>query len=376
MACCSHPDYEIADITFNLWYRLSEELYQRNVEHLTSAFRPYVERLINALCKQCQIEPDTEGILEEGEDFTEFRGRVVELIKDVVFVVGSSNVFKHMLAHLGGTAPTWEATESALFIMQAVARNLVPSENESVPQVVESLLNIPSTAHVAVRHTSLRLIGELCEWVDQHPEYLERILNWLLVGLQNPLVASEAAHALQNICSQCLRHMWPHFDGLVHILSSVDNFKLKPAAANGLIKGVADILSSMPHDKIQEATRTLCSLQAEPLKALIERHRSNTGVAIYKNTVSDPVLYLDRLASIFRNVTPVVTPGALHPCQEVATDLWPIISAAFDTFARDERIMERCCRTLRFAVRCLGTQSAPLLQPLVEQVFIFLFSKS
>ena len=41
-----------------------------------------------------------EGILEEGEDFTEFRTRVVELIKDVVFIVGSSNVFKHMLAHL------------------------------------------------------------------------------------------------------------------------------------------------------------------------------------------------------------------------------------------------------------------------------------
>jgi hypothetical protein len=33
--------------------------------------------------------------------------------------------------------------------------------------------------------------------------------------------------------------------------SSVDNYKLKPAAANGLIKGIADILSSMPHDKIQ-----------------------------------------------------------------------------------------------------------------------------
>jgi hypothetical protein len=47
-----------------------------------------------------QIEPDTEGILEEGEDFTEFRSRVVELIKDVVFIIGSSNVFRHMLAHL------------------------------------------------------------------------------------------------------------------------------------------------------------------------------------------------------------------------------------------------------------------------------------
>lgn len=366
--CCSHPDYEVADITFNLWYRLSEELYQRNADYVNATFRPYVERLINALCKQCQIEPDTEGILEEGEDFTEFRGRVVELIKDVVFIVGSSNVFKHMLTQMGGTTPTWESTEAALFIMHAVARNLIPTESEVVPQVVESLLCIPGSAHIAVRHTSIRLMGELCEWIDQHPENLERILNWLLQGLQHPLVASEAAHALQNICSQCQRHMWPHFDGLVHIVGSVDNFKLKPAAANGLIKGVADILSSMPHDKIQAATRTLCGLQAEPLKALIERHRTSTASPIYKNTVSDPVLYLDRLASIFGNVTPSVTPGVVHPCQEVATDLWPILSAACDTFAKEERIMERCCRTLRFTVRCLGTQSAPLLQPMVEKI--------
>lgn len=65
-----------------------------------------------------------------------------------------------------------------MFVMQAVARNLIPDENDVVPRVIESLLDIPDTAHVAVRHTSLKLVGELCEWVDRHPEYLERILNW------------------------------------------------------------------------------------------------------------------------------------------------------------------------------------------------------
>ena len=29
LLCCSHPDYELPDVTFNLWYRLSEELYSR-----------------------------------------------------------------------------------------------------------------------------------------------------------------------------------------------------------------------------------------------------------------------------------------------------------------------------------------------------------
>ena len=80
LACCQQPDYEIADITFNLWYRLSEELYRRNHEALTLAFRPYIERLINALCSHCRMESNSEGVLDEGDDLTEFRGRVIDLV--------------------------------------------------------------------------------------------------------------------------------------------------------------------------------------------------------------------------------------------------------------------------------------------------------
>ena len=40
----------------------------------------------------------------------------------------------------------------------------------------------------------------------------------------------------------------------------------------------------------------------------------------------------------------------------------------FDKFQKDRRVMERTCRCLRFALRLIGKQSAPLLQPLVAQV--------
>ena len=50
--------FQVADITFNFWYRLSEALYQRNQPTLNEVFRPYVQRLIVALCRHCQFEPD------------------------------------------------------------------------------------------------------------------------------------------------------------------------------------------------------------------------------------------------------------------------------------------------------------------------------
>ena len=71
----------------------------------------------------------------------------------------------------------------------------------------------------------------------------------LFLGLQEPKLASQAANSLLNICSQCQRHMTPHFEGLMHILNSLDSFHLKPNAAAGLIKGAALLIQNMPTDR-------------------------------------------------------------------------------------------------------------------------------
>lgn len=126
LICVGHHDYEVAEITFNLWYLLSEELYTKNTKALTLLFRPYVERLITALCRHCQMEPDHEGLLEDGDDFKDFRIKVSDLIKDVVFIVGSSNCFRQMFMNLQTPVVTWDASEAALFIMQAVAKKMSP----------------------------------------------------------------------------------------------------------------------------------------------------------------------------------------------------------------------------------------------------------
>ena len=197
------------------------------------------------------MEPDLDGLLEEGEDFGEFRNQVTELIKDLVFVVGSANMFKHMFAFLQPTnvVVSWETSEAALFIMSAVARNLFPEENENVPQVLDVVLN-STGQHLAVRHTSVKLVGELGDWINHHPDYLQSILNWLLYGLQEPKLASQAANSLTNICSQCQRQMTQHFEPLVHILNSLDSFKLKPNAAQGLVKGASLLINNMSHDRV------------------------------------------------------------------------------------------------------------------------------
>lgn len=58
VACISGPYRELADITFNFWYRLSEVIYKKDVRIINEHFRPYVQRLVQALCVHCQMESD------------------------------------------------------------------------------------------------------------------------------------------------------------------------------------------------------------------------------------------------------------------------------------------------------------------------------
>ena len=69
LLCVGHYDFEVAQITFNVWCKMSEDLYQMNDNLLTNYFKTYVERLIEALYKHCQMDADHDGLLEEGESF-------------------------------------------------------------------------------------------------------------------------------------------------------------------------------------------------------------------------------------------------------------------------------------------------------------------
>ncbi|KAL4233679.1 Transportin-3 [Mactra antiquata] len=366
LMCVGHHQYEVAEVTFNYWYKLSEDLYQRDVQELNEVFKPYIQRLIIALCQHCQMDPDHDGVLDPSDDFFDFRIRVSELIKDVIFIVGSSTCFTHMFHNLKNQSSetTWDVSEASLFIMAAVAKNILPDENEVVPQVVQAVLSIPVTAHIAVRYTTLQLLGELCEWIDNHPLVIDPVLQYLLAGLQESRLASVAATALQSISTMCKEHMKSHCDGLIQIAQAVDTFNISNDAATGLLRGVATILATLPHEKCADGMRKLCNFQTTELSKLLTE-----GTELPKQgATDDPTVWLDRLAAVFRYTTPTVTNGQVHPCLQVIQEVWPVLSQACSRYQGDVRIVERCCRCIRFAIRCLGKNSSPLLQPLVPQM--------
>ncbi|XP_033102078.1 transportin-3-like [Anneissia japonica] len=363
--CVGHCQYEVAEITFNFWYRMSEILYKRDSQILNDVFRPYIHRLITALAGHCQLDPDHEGIPDEHDEFGDFRMRVSDLVKDVVYLVGSTTCFEQMFnnlaSHQGGAS--WEITEAALFTMTAVAKNILPEENGVVPHVLQAIINLPPSTHVAVKYTSTRMLGQLAEWIEKHPDYLEPILSFLTDNLRIDSLASVAATSLMNLCSTCQDPMRKHFDGLLQIVQAMDSFNLSHEAGVGLLRGSAMVLSKMPLDKICEGLKQLVYVQITPLSQSLK-----SGEVVKSGAKGDPTIWLDRLAEIFRHTNPLVMNGEAHPCQPLIQDIWPILSSACERYQADVKIIERCCRCLRFAIRCVGMGSVVLLNPLVTQM--------
>ena len=54
---------QVAEVTFNFWYRLSEALFKGEDNAKTALFRPYFGSLFEALCVHCRLETDAVSTL-------------------------------------------------------------------------------------------------------------------------------------------------------------------------------------------------------------------------------------------------------------------------------------------------------------------------
>lgn len=149
--------------------------------------------------------------------------------------------------------------------------------NPTLSEVLQQVVLLPETVHMAVRYTSIELVGEMSEVVDRNPRFLgmiswfklkqpltrlwrfllqtltlyslflpDPVLNYLMKGLREKSLASAAAKAIHNICSVCRDHMAQHFQGLLDIARALDSFVLSTEAAVGLLKGTKEHLNPGP----------------------------------------------------------------------------------------------------------------------------------
>ena len=62
-----------------------------------------------------------EKVLDETDDFYDFRLRVLELVRDVTPIVGPTRCYVTMYSRIKSGA-SWDQTEAVLFVMSAVGK--------------------------------------------------------------------------------------------------------------------------------------------------------------------------------------------------------------------------------------------------------------
>ncbi|KAI2665443.1 Transportin-3 [Labeo rohita] len=341
--CVCSALYAIENVAIHV--PLAMQLFQGGAKLLSNlygivVFKPYIQRLLHSLARHCQLDPDHEGVPEDTDDFGEFRMRVSDLVKDVIFLVGSMECFSQLYSTLKEGNPPWEVTEAVLFIMASIAKSIDPENNPTLTEVLEQIVLLPETVHLAVRYTSIELVGEMSEVIDRNPCMLDPVLNFLMKGLREKPLASVAAKAIHNICSVCRDHMAQHFQGLLDIARSLDSFALHSAGfgppAPGEDRGVSE--------------RSVCSSSHGTEEA------AGSGLQYWE---------------VIRPHCVAGQTGCYLQTHKPYSREWTDTSMPEETLnahQNDNRIVERCCRCLRFAVRCVGKGSASLLQPLVTQM--------
>ncbi|XP_058179294.1 transportin MOS14 [Rhododendron vialii] len=366
----SHPEYDIASMTFNFWHNLQIYLIERDsyvsfgIEASIEAersrrllvFRSSYESLVSLVSFRVQYPQDYADLSREDlKDFKKTRYDVADVLIDAALVLGGEATLKILYMKLvepGGSSgngehSNWRSAEAALYCIRAISDYVSVTEAEVMPQVMYLLPKLPHQPQLLT--TVCLTIGAYSKWLDAAPtglSFLPSLIDILVSGMNvSEDTAAAAALAFRHICNDCGKKLCGSLDGLFHIYQRAmigeGTFKVSAEDSLHLVEALSVVITELPSDHAKKALEVLCLPAVTPLQEVI-----NQGpLVLGQTTARELTVHIDRLANIFRYVN--------HPeaVADAVQRLWPIFKAIFDIRAWDMRTMESLCRACKNAVR-------------------------
>ncbi|GLU12266.1 hypothetical protein SLE2022_289610 [Rubroshorea leprosula] len=381
----SHPEYDIASMTFNFWHSLQIILTKRNsnitygdeasiAERNTrlQAFCPAYESLVSLVSFRVQYPKDYQGLsYEDLREFKQTRYAVADVLSDAASVLGGDATLKILymklgeaLAHCRNECIEWRPAEAALFCIRAISHYVSSVEVEVMPQVMDLLPKLPQ--HPQQLQTVCLIIGAYSKWLDAAPSGFSKlplVIDILMSGMRlSEDSAAAAALAFRHICEDCCKKLCPHCKELFQIyytaVSGEGSFKGSAEDSLHLVQALSMVITELPPEPAKDALEELCSSVVTPLQEIINQGPEG----LEKKHARELSVYIDRFAYIFRYVN---HPGAVA---DVVHRLWPIFKAIFDVRAWDMRTMESLCRACKYAVRTSGRFMGITIGAMLEEI--------
>jgi len=380
----SHPDSEIAQITFNFWYILSEEiagggrsLNEEQRSQYRERFSEIFLQLLDALRSLAQYPTESDGWhADQKDDFKRFRYAVGDVISDACKVLTSTRCLEAGFHALNTQLPlfaanhaeNWRSVEACVFCMrQMVSSNdLTFFSADIVSKMIQLLPTLPAVGELP--NTCIRTIGTYANWLNRNPEGLPHLLNFVSQGLAKDSTAAAASQAMKHLCDACAEHLSDDATmvQLLQMYRGTQPLPLHPADRVDLIAALSFVVSQMDLPKIMPAMHTI----AEPLLAQLHAALEAGGRA------SDVANVLEQLCALLKEVRPSSTAGtenpqlqdAPHPSVQMLTELWQVLESVFARHGNDSRVMEKLCRCYKHTARNCGASFSALVPRLLPQV--------
>ncbi|KAH7865379.1 hypothetical protein Vadar_005817 [Vaccinium darrowii] len=366
----SHPEYDIASMTFNFWHNLQIYLIERDSyvsfgneasieaerNRRLLVFRSSYESLVSLVSFRVQYPQDYADLSREDlKDFKKTRYDVADVLIDAALVLGGEATLKILYMKLvepggstgNGEHSNWRSAEAALYCIRAISDYISVTEAEVMPQVMYLLPKLPHQPQLLT--TVCLTIGAYSKWLDAAPaglSFLPSLIDILVSGMSvSEDTAAAAALAFRHICNDCGKKLCGSLDGLFNIYQRAmigeGTFKVSAEDSLHLVEALSVVITELPSDHAKKALEVLCLPAVTPLQEVI-----NQGpLVLGQTTARELTVHIDRLANIFRYVN--------HPeaVADAVQRLWPIFKAIFDIRAWDMRTMESLCRACKNAVR-------------------------
>lgn len=415
--CIDHYDYEVAEITFHFWFRFTELIHKKSAPNLLPLFNSILNKLILGLTRHCQLECDQEGLLNNDSNLYEFRLRVRDLIKDVIFIVGArsfiteNNVIGNLEQSIqqlsqSNSVVNWEEVEAQLFILSCIVSD-IKNDDQLILNIINLVLQTRSNnLHTQIFATNCSILGELSQWLETNHLYINPILNYLLgiITSTNQLnnqsasnnqnlrdfqstpitLASISANSLQKIIgSNSSRELYNNLqliNILIDICSELDAISNEEAAHN-LLKCCATIISTeeainnqmndqqLDAAQIQQQTETRQNKEQLIVRLLKPSVESLNALACGQKVKSEPIIYLDRICAVFKNLRFKQPSTDVSLISQLCTQqIWPLIENLLKQAVNQEKtsLVEKSCRCLRSIIRFL--KPVWLLKPIANTI--------
>ncbi|KAJ8753575.1 hypothetical protein K2173_022816 [Erythroxylum novogranatense] len=382
----SHPEYDIASMTFNFWHSLQVILTNRDsyTSFSTEAsleaersrrlqvFQPAYGSLVSLVSFRVQYPQDHQNLsIEDLKEFKHTRYAVADVLIDAASVLGGDATLRILYTKLaeaqafwGNGCNEWRPAEAALFCIRAISSYVSVAEAEVMPKIMSLFLEL--THQPQLLQTVCLTIGAYSKWLNAASDglpLLSSVMKILMQGMgTSEDCAAAAAVAFRHICDDCRSKLSGYFDDLFSIYHKAmvgeDSFKISAEDSLHVVEALSMVITELPPELAKQALEKLWLPVVSPLQEAI-----NQGLEILqKKLARELTVHIDRLAHIFRYVN---QPEAVADAMQ---RLWPIFKAIFDLRAWDMRTMESLCRACKYAVRTSGRFMGITIGEMLEEI--------